>query len=152
VPLLNIVPNTSARNSSSANRRLGIAFGSVISIALFAGLFVFLYLTIYQRLRTWTRARQTQKQTQKQTRKQSLNLSELKEQYLNRVSRRRRHNNHARPVAEGSRSSDTATDPFARITLEFIPPLELSKSAPMGAHRSSRRVNLEDYEYMTEYI
>jgi hypothetical protein len=34
------------------------------------------------------------------------------------------------------------------ITLDLIPPLELSKSASMRAHRNTRWMNFEDYEYI----
>jgi hypothetical protein len=141
VPLRNIVQNTSARHGSSTNRQIGIAFGSVFGITFLTGLVIFLYLIYYQRLQTRARAR---------TRKQPLSLKELKELYLNRVSRRRL-SNQTRP-AGGSRSSETATDPFAMIALDLIPPLELSKTGPMsvsmGAHRDSRWKNFEDYGYM----
>ncbi|KAH9978435.1 hypothetical protein BJV77DRAFT_1073912 [Russula vinacea] len=92
-------PTQLVRKSPTRHR-----FGSVISIALFTGLFVFLYLTFNQRLRTRIHARQT--------RKQPLDLTELKEQYLNRVSRRRRHNDQ---TARRRRGAGAATPRRIRL-------------------------------------
>jgi hypothetical protein len=56
VPLLNIGHNANARHGLSTNRKLGIAFGSIIGGAFLAGLLTFLYLTSYYH-RPWARGR-----------------------------------------------------------------------------------------------
>jgi hypothetical protein len=135
VPLFNIGQNASARRSSSSNRRLGIAFGSIIGVAFLAGVFVFLYLIPYHR--PWARARA-------RTWKQQLSLRNL----------RRRRNNDSGPavgVERSGRSGDTLADPFDFNTPEFIPPLDVSTPTSKLQSTRGRRDgdkgwrNLEDY-------
>lgn len=149
VPLLNITHNASARHGLSTSRRLGIAFGSIIGIAFLTGVLTFFYSIFHHGVRARIRAR---------TWKHQLSLREL---YLNRRSRRRRNNKNntnddsfGQVREEEEAGSDTVvTDPFALITLDYIPPLEMPKSASsseLKAMRPRRDVgwrNLEDYEY-----
>jgi len=138
VPLLNIthnVPVSIAQHGLSTSRKLGIAFGSIITVGFVTGLLVLLYLILHHRLRSRSRTRSW---------KRHLDLRKL---YLDRKSHCKRNNNnnnnHNNNVSNningpvtmvGSEDSlgggvggDTLTDPdpFAAFAVDFtIPPLE----------------------------
>jgi hypothetical protein len=159
VPLLNLTRDTSGvRYGSSTNRKLGIAFGSIVGIGFFTGLLILLYLIVAHRLRTRARS---------QSWKRQLNLRKL---YLDRVSHRRRNTNLAVSITSpitlvgsdysdmslsgGGGGGDTLTDAFAVGPLDStIPPLgvsKVSKSSTLSTRvrRDAKWRNFEDYDYI----
>jgi len=158
VPLLNLTRDTSGvRYGSSTNRKLGIAFGSIVGIGFFTGLLILLYLILAHRLRARSRSRSWKRQ---------LNLRKL---YLDRVSHRRRNTDLSVSITgpitlvgsdysdmslSGGGGGDILTDPFAVGPLDStIPPLGVSKvskssTKSMSVRRDAKWRNFEDYDYI----
>jgi hypothetical protein len=120
VPLLDIVQNASARRvgGSSTNRKLGIAFGSIIGVAFLAGLLTLLCLIFYHRRRPWARARGAQAW------EQQLGLGNLRESRRSSSGSRRDTNDVVSNDIAGPASSDSFTGPGSTTPGFAISPLE----------------------------